>query len=354
MSTSELDPPPGRRRHRLWWGMRWPPQGCLRDPPTGKLHTRPGIQREGKGGSGSDLTKRGGRERRDTPREQRARERETSRPHTFPRPRRNPQKSIVGPGHPTHLKSVVCVYLVRVASGVWYRRRLVTVMVNVGLTRSCVDRWWFKHHDDHTVSQAPAASTLLDSSEARAAHQTATTSSEATAARRSVRYLPPTTSSEATSTCATSSTPRSNLRRRHGGGDSHLPTRTPQLQSISGGRRRRTQQFTLYSAALTLILLVVCGCWCSTGVNALTAVHRLKDCPSRCNGNGQCVDGRCHCFTGYAGADCSEERIMVRLQLLRAPIERRSGKDAAVEAFRLTQHTFFFTHKSRSHNRRLR
>ena len=230
----------------------------------------------------------------------------------------------------------------------------MTVMVNVVLTRSCVDRWWSKHHDDHTVSQAPAASTLLDSSEARAAHQTATTSSEATAARRSVRYLPPTTSSEATSTCATASTPRSNLRRRHGGGDSHLPTRTPQLQSISGGRRRRTQQLTLYSAALTLILLVVCGCWCSTGVNALTAVHRLKDCPSRCNGNGQCVDGRCHCFTGYAGADCSEERIMVRLQLLRAPIERRSGKDAAVEAFRLTQHTFFSHTNSRSHNRRLR
>lgn len=29
-------------------------------------------------------------------------------------------------------------------------------------------------------------------------------------------------------------------------------------------------------------------------------------CPNTCNFNGDCVDGKCFCFLGYHGHDCSE------------------------------------------------
>ncbi|CAJ2675541.1 unnamed protein product [Trifolium pratense] len=38
--------------------------------------------------------------------------------------------------------------------------------------------------------------------------------------------------------------------------------------------------------------------------NTDTAVDSGK-CPSACNFNGDCVDGRCHCFLGFYGHDCS-------------------------------------------------
>ncbi|KAL6995647.1 leishmanolysin, partial [Sarracenia purpurea var. burkii] len=31
-----------------------------------------------------------------------------------------------------------------------------------------------------------------------------------------------------------------------------------------------------------------------------------KQCPNLCNFNGDCVDGRCHCFLGFHGHDCSK------------------------------------------------
>ncbi len=29
-------------------------------------------------------------------------------------------------------------------------------------------------------------------------------------------------------------------------------------------------------------------------------------CSTNCNGNGECVAGHCHCFTGFLGPDCSK------------------------------------------------
>ncbi|XP_061968760.1 uncharacterized protein LOC133692091 isoform X2 [Populus nigra] len=40
---------------------------------------------------------------------------------------------------------------------------------------------------------------------------------------------------------------------------------------------------------------------CSTG-----SVSVPGQCPSSCNFNGDCIDGRCHCFIGFHGLDCSK------------------------------------------------
>jgi hypothetical protein len=32
-------------------------------------------------------------------------------------------------------------------------------------------------------------------------------------------------------------------------------------------------------------------------------------CPNSCNFNGDCVDGRCHCFLGFHGHDCSKREL---------------------------------------------
>ena len=39
---------------------------------------------------------------------------------------------------------------------------------------------------------------------------------------------------------------------------------------------------------------------CNTGM-----VVDSGRCPGACNFNGDCVDGRCHCFLGFHGHDCS-------------------------------------------------
>ena len=33
-------------------------------------------------------------------------------------------------------------------------------------------------------------------------------------------------------------------------------------------------------------------------------------CPNSCNFNGDCVDGRCHCFLGFNGHDCSKRMFL--------------------------------------------
>ena len=33
-------------------------------------------------------------------------------------------------------------------------------------------------------------------------------------------------------------------------------------------------------------------------------------CPSSCSFNGDCVDGKCHCFLGFHGHDCSKRKFI--------------------------------------------
>jgi hypothetical protein len=44
-------------------------------------------------------------------------------------------------------------------------------------------------------------------------------------------------------------------------------------------------------------------CICKEGYSGLACE---QECPSRCFGHGECVEGECQCRAGYAGADCSE------------------------------------------------
>ncbi|XP_022536740.2 teneurin-1 isoform X2 [Astyanax mexicanus] len=42
-----------------------------------------------------------------------------------------------------------------------------------------------------------------------------------------------------------------------------------------------------------------------------TAVEMMDGCSTNCNGNGECVAGHCHCFTGFLGPDCSKDSCPV-------------------------------------------
>jgi len=42
-------------------------------------------------------------------------------------------------------------------------------------------------------------------------------------------------------------------------------------------------------------------------------------CPQQCNGNGNCVYGKCHCFDGFSGVDCSTS-MFSRFPLFYVPI----------------------------------
>lgn len=44
---------------------------------------------------------------------------------------------------------------------------------------------------------------------------------------------------------------------------------------------------------------------CSTG-----SVSVPGQCPSSCNFNGDCIDGKCHCFLGFHGHDCSKRECL--------------------------------------------
>jgi hypothetical protein len=37
----------------------------------------------------------------------------------------------------------------------------------------------------------------------------------------------------------------------------------------------------------------------------------MSECPSDCYGHGDCVDGNCRCFAGFAGWDCKESKYCI-------------------------------------------
>lgn len=43
---------------------------------------------------------------------------------------------------------------------------------------------------------------------------------------------------------------------------------------------------------------------CSTNLLAVSG-----QCPNSCSFNGDCVDGRCHCFLGFHGSDCNKREL---------------------------------------------
>ncbi|XP_048090004.1 LOW QUALITY PROTEIN: teneurin-1 [Alosa alosa] len=42
-----------------------------------------------------------------------------------------------------------------------------------------------------------------------------------------------------------------------------------------------------------------------------TSIETMDGCDTNCNGNGECVAGHCHCFTGFLGPDCSKDSCPV-------------------------------------------
>ncbi|KAJ8405717.1 hypothetical protein AAFF_G00311540 [Aldrovandia affinis] len=42
-----------------------------------------------------------------------------------------------------------------------------------------------------------------------------------------------------------------------------------------------------------------------------SAIETMDGCSTNCNGNGECVSGHCHCFTGFLGPDCSKDSCPV-------------------------------------------
>ncbi|XP_062341689.1 teneurin-1 isoform X1 [Osmerus eperlanus] len=42
-----------------------------------------------------------------------------------------------------------------------------------------------------------------------------------------------------------------------------------------------------------------------------TAIESMDGCSTNCHGNGECVAGHCHCFTGFLGPDCSKDSCPV-------------------------------------------
>ena len=41
-----------------------------------------------------------------------------------------------------------------------------------------------------------------------------------------------------------------------------------------------------------------------------------KNCPSGCNGRGQCILGRCQCEAGYDGPDCGQSRFSLFILII--------------------------------------
>ncbi|XP_066570780.1 teneurin-1 [Amia ocellicauda] len=41
------------------------------------------------------------------------------------------------------------------------------------------------------------------------------------------------------------------------------------------------------------------------------AIETMDGCSTNCNGNGECISGHCHCFTGFLGPDCAKDSCPV-------------------------------------------
>lgn len=67
----------------------------------------------------------------------------------------------------------------------------------------------------------------------------------------------------------------------------------------------------LFAPQILLILSVgelICPAYhelCSTGT-----ISVFGQCPNSCNFNGDCVDGKCHCFLGFHGHDCNKRELL--------------------------------------------
>nr|XP_006632818.2 PREDICTED: teneurin-1 isoform X1 [Lepisosteus oculatus]XP_015206937.1 PREDICTED: teneurin-1 isoform X1 [Lepisosteus oculatus]XP_015206938.1 PREDICTED: teneurin-1 isoform X1 [Lepisosteus oculatus] len=42
-----------------------------------------------------------------------------------------------------------------------------------------------------------------------------------------------------------------------------------------------------------------------------TVIETMDGCSTNCNGNGECISGHCHCFTGFLGPDCAKDSCPV-------------------------------------------
>ena len=49
---------------------------------------------------------------------------------------------------------------------------------------------------------------------------------------------------------------------------------------------------------------------CSTG-----SISIPGQCPGSCDFNGDCVDGKCHCFVGFHGHDCSKRKLLESISI---------------------------------------
>ena len=41
-----------------------------------------------------------------------------------------------------------------------------------------------------------------------------------------------------------------------------------------------------------------------------------KNCPSGCNGRGQCILGHCQCEAGYDGPDCGQSKFYINYNII--------------------------------------
>lgn len=82
------------------------------------------------------------------------------------------------------------------------------------------------------------------------------------------------------------------------------------------GKDALPSAFTINGYFLSLIMKGF-PCLCVVGELICPADHELcgsvqvpvhGQCPSSCNFNGDCIDGKCHCFLGFYGNDCTQRK----------------------------------------------
>ncbi|XP_064414034.1 teneurin-4 isoform X3 [Latimeria chalumnae] len=88
-----------------------------------------------------------------------------------------------------------------------------------------------------------------------------------------------------------------------------------EVRSLEGPQKLQKNLFPVTAHETGFIQYVDSGIWHLAVYNdgkeaemvsfITSAVESMDDCPSNCNGNGECLSGTCHCFLGYLGPDCS-------------------------------------------------